>query len=189
MDYKRPEEKHMVLTLMERKMFFDNWLKLLAFVNKEYKIIKNFGNPTNPVGINVNDLMKIRKQLWKNEKIIDEYLKTTELSSKDYALVISWKKFIKGKFIVLKELKKYCVFLEREYEKLYGVHGISCEISEVLNPLPIMIETVLIPFNGKIIYDSLTETNNVHFGPNMRKSFNEKYIEIKKEIGIIGMLE
>jgi len=179
----------MVLTSIERKNFFDNWLKLLSFVNKEYKIIKNFGKPTKPVGINVNDLMKIRKHLWKNERIIDEYLKTVKLCSKDYVLVNSWKNFIKGKFIVIKELKKYCVFLEIEYQKLYGVHGISCEISEILSPFPIMIETVLIPFNGKIIYDSLTETNNVHFGPNMRKSFNENYMEIKKKYGIIGILE
>ena len=47
-----------------------------------------------------------------------------------------------------------------------------------------MIETVLIPFKDKIIYDSLIMCHNIEFGPNYTKSFEEKYIEIKKEKGI-----
>ncbi|MCL2233887.1 MAG: hypothetical protein FWB99_12525, partial [Treponema sp.] len=47
--------------------------------------------------------------------------------------------------------------------------------------LPMMIETVIIPFKDKIIYDSLIQRHNVILGKNMRQSFNEKYIEINTE--------
>jgi len=49
-----------------------------------------------------------------------------------------------------------------------------------------MIKTVLIPFKGKILYDTLITSNNLQFGPSYRKSFRELYEEIKKKKGIIS---
>ena len=52
----------MVLTIDERENFFKNWLKLLTFVNNKYDIIKNFGNPKSPIGLN-EEYIKIKKNL------------------------------------------------------------------------------------------------------------------------------
>jgi len=72
----------------------------------------------------------------------------------------------------------------------YGVsNGITNPIIEIVPNLPMMIETVIIPFKDKIIYDSLIQRHNVIVGKNMRQSFNEKYIEIKKKNGIKNILE
>jgi hypothetical protein len=73
---------------------------------------------------------------------------------------------------------------------LYGVIGIINPIFEIITAdiLPTFVETVLIPFGDKIIYDTIFYRDNIHFGPNMRRSFNEQYMEIKKGKGIIGSL-
>jgi len=178
----------MVLTVEERKIFYSNWLKLLAFVNGKYNIVRDFKNPDNPVGLNINEINKIRNKLWENCVIIDKYIKIVKLSDEDIKIVNSWKRFNKGKYIIIKELKKYCIFLDIDKEILYGVNGISEPFSEMLQSFPLMVETVLIPFKDKIIYDSLIVCQNIVFGPNYKKSFKEKYIEIKKEKGIQEML-
>jgi len=179
----------MILEDKERKLFFELWLKLLVFVNNEYKLIENFGSPKTPVGLNIDDIVNIRKKLWENYKIIDKFLKYTDLAKNDYEIVNSWKNFIKGKFIVLKDYKKYTVIMDIDKEILYGIYGITNPIIEIVPDLPMMIETVIIPFKGKIIYDSLIKRYDVIIGKNMRQSFNEKYKEVKNRIGIKCILE
>ena len=179
----------MVLTVEERKIFFDNWLKLLTFVNNKYKIIKNFGAPKSPVGLDITELMKIRNKLWENSFLINEYLKHSKITDENKRIVNSWNNFIKNKFLFIKSFKKYSVFMDFENKRLYGIYGISSPIIDIIPYLPIMIQTVLIPFNGKIIFDSLILQDNVSFGKNMRQSFHEEYMEIKKEYGIINNLE
>ena len=52
-------------------------------------------------------------------------------------------------------------------------------------PLPTMIEAVLLPFDGKIIYDSIFIPYNVSFGKGMRSSFKDSFDEAKAKVGII----
>jgi hypothetical protein len=178
------KELEMALTMDERVFFFNNWLKLLAYVNNEYNIIKGFGHPNVPVGLNKNDIAKIREKLWEEKSIIDTYLKANELEKDAYELVNSWKKFIKGNFVAIKELKTYCIMLNDDNDELYGVYGISDDFSAMLPAFPFMMRTVLIPFKNKIIYDSIIVHNGILFGPNYRRSYNEKYKTIKETKGI-----
>jgi hypothetical protein len=179
-----PGELYMILTVDERAFFFTNWLKLLAYVNDEYNIIEGFGHPTVPAKLNKNDVAKIREKLWKKKSIIDKYLKSNKLEKDEYELVNSWKKFIKGNFIAIKESKTYCVMLKDDNDELYGVHGISNNFSVMIPGFPFMMNTVLIPFKDKIIYDSIILHHNIQFGPNYRRSYNEKYKMIKETKGI-----
>lgn len=55
----------MILEPEGRKLFFSNWLGLLAYVNKKYKLVKNFGQPDTPVGIKQETIIKIKSELWK----------------------------------------------------------------------------------------------------------------------------
>ena len=54
--------------------------------------------------------------------------------------------------------------------------------------LPRYSKAVLLPFEGKIIYDSLLSTFNITYGSGMRKSFNEEYRELKNKAGVITTL-
>lgn len=174
----------MVLTINERVFFFNNWLKLLAYVNDEYNIVKGFGHPNVPTGLNKDDVIKIREKLWQEKSIIDKYLKSNELEKDEYDLVNSWKKSIRENFIIIKEVKKYCIMLNEANDELYGVHGVSNGFSSMIPLFPFMLNTVLIPFNNKIIYDTIILHNGIQLGPNYRRSYTEKYKMIKETKGI-----
>ena len=51
-----------------------------------------------------------------------------------------------------------------------------------------MVEAVLLPFNGKIIYDSIFSRYPVTFGAGIKRRFNDSYQEAKSRFGIITSL-
>ena len=55
--------------------------------------------------------------------------------------------------------------------------------------LPIMLETVLLPFRDKIIYDSYIGTIPVSFGKGMLKMLNDMFNKITEEFGITARLQ
>ena len=175
----------MVLEPEERKLFFSNWLGLLAYVNKKHKLVKGFGQPVTPVGIKPETIIKIKNKLWKKPEIIDEYIDSVwDLPNDNIQILKSWKKGIAAKFLVVRHLKKHSVFLHTENHTLYGVYGITSPIAEMIPTecLPVLLDTVLIPFKGVIIYDSVFQIKNISFGSNMRREYNQIYLGNKKNI-------
>ena len=163
----------------------------MAFVNDRYKLIKNFGHPESPVGIPLEDIVKLKTKLWENAEIIDEYIDSVwDLPQSDIQLLKGWKNKIGGNFIIVRHLKNYSVFLDNTNNVLYGVIGITDPISVSISAdvLPIMVRTTLLPFEDRIIYDSIFHMYNFQAGPNMRRGINEQYSEIKREKGIISSL-
>jgi hypothetical protein len=51
--------------------------------------------------------------------------------------------------------------------------------------LPRYVETVLLPFEDKIIYDGFIAPYNVSFGSGYARSFKDTYREVKEKDGII----
>jgi hypothetical protein len=178
----------MILTSEERKQFWKNWLSLLAFVNDTYKIDDKFAHPNKPVGININAGLKISKQLFSDITIIDEFINKNEIVGEDKELLISWKRYIEGTFIVLKQLKKYCVLYNEENNKWYGINGITSSLEETIQELPCVIKTVLIPFKNKIIYNSFIENYRIIIGRNIKQELMEDYKKTRLEKGIIEKL-
>ncbi|AEF82280.1 hypothetical protein [Leadbettera azotonutricia] len=179
----------MHLSKEENNIYFKNWLDILAFVNDKYQIVKKFGHPKKGEDINLNHVDEIKTKLWENTKIIDEYIKINKkLSDDDIYLLKSWKKRITGKFIILKQLKNYCIFLDEKQENVYGIIGLSNSIAEYLPFIPVYIETTLMPFKDRIAYDGILKITEVQIGKNMAQSFTEEYKRIKEEKGIITEL-
>ncbi|WP_210406540.1 hypothetical protein, partial [Escherichia coli] len=73
---------------------------------------------------------------------------------------------------------------------LYGVKGISNPIEDMFpsSSLPLYVDATLIPFAGKIIYDSLIVPYHIRFGAGIKKSVNEDYRNLKHTYGIITIL-
>jgi hypothetical protein len=172
----------------DRELFFSAFLGLLSYVNDKYNLVPDFGHPEIPAGLPLESIVTIKDKLWDNTSIIDEYIDSAGITSEeDIQILEGWKKKISGRLIILKHLKKHSIFLDNENGLLYGVIGITDSIDKhVANArLPVMVNAVLLPFKDIIIYDSILSIFNIHFGSNLRRSFNERYAEIKKEKGII----
>jgi hypothetical protein len=102
---------------------------------------------------------------------------------------------VEGSFFVTKHLKKYSVFVSSESSdggdsKIYGVHGLNTSLEDtLLFGVPCMLKTVLIPFEGKITYDSLLISYPISLGRNISESLNRDYQDARKRGAIIEVLE
>lgn len=113
-----------------------------------------------------------------------------EFSTEEINIIFNWKYFIKGTFFLVRYRKQHAIFLSEDSpQKAYGVLAITDYFDNMLGPnLPIMLESVLLPFKGNIIYDGLISSHRITFGPRMRKTFNNSYQEAKSKFGIITSL-
>ena len=65
---------------------------------------------------------------------------------------------------------------KQPFEELIGPH------------LPVLRQTVLLPFKGRIVYDGLLTSYNVSFGPGVRRDLNEDFKTAKDRHGIVTSL-
>jgi len=181
----------MNLTQTEVELFYKLWYALIWDINEKHKIVPEFKKPVYGERVNEQPFVAIRSKLWENPQWIDEFLhdhKQSGLTKTECEILADWRgNFIKDRFIVMKHLKKYSVVMtSEEPTKLYGMCGISGSIKETAPyKTPFMIETVLLPFQDKIIYDSFINLFSVSFGKGMRDSLKSTYDKTKETVGII----
>ncbi|MDR3000095.1 MAG: hypothetical protein LBU89_02425 [Fibromonadaceae bacterium] len=171
-------------------LFFKLWFALTYSINCKHKIVPPFKKPAYEDNEGGYPFLEIRKELWKNPALIDEFLAEddTELSFDEKAILASWRThFISDNFIVLKYFKQYSVFMPSSNPtRLYGVLGISDSIEMQMRcVLPRMVETTLLPFKGKIIFDSLMIVSGTQFSNEEQAAFVKDYKRIKAESGIV----
>ena len=182
----------MSLTEQEISQFYKLWCALIWGINEKQNIIPKFKKPVYGYGsMNQAPFIAIRAQLWDNPQWIDEFIHSnndSDLTAQDLDMLMDWRKnFVKGRFVIMKHLKKHAIFMTMEKEAvLYGVSGISGPISEsVPYPLPLVVETVLLPFKDRVIYDSLIVPYNMSFGAGMKRNLKEAFDAVKAKNGII----
>ena len=178
------------LTDKDAELFYKLWMGLLDYVNQRYKIEPSLGRLSSPKNLDIDKLLPVRDRLWEDRRVIDEYVKASKkaLSPDEISILEGWKKAICGDFIMMKHLKKYSVMMQPEaLPLLYGVIGIYSTWDEMISQerLPVTVECALLPFKGKIIYDSMIRVDSVIFGAGYRKSFNASYRSSKARYGII----
>lgn len=175
------------------RLFYETWYGLLGYVNERKNVIRARIKPEYPNTVSDMIMYKVREKLWDNPEIIDDYINETDLPQEKIEILKSWRaNHKKGKFIILEYQPEYAVFIgpdEQGEDRLYGVKGLSNPIANVVQQeLPVMIETTLLPFKGKIIYDSFIAAMPVKFEQGAKKAFREMYDNAIKH-GIIESLE
>lgn len=172
------------------ELFYKLYHPLLIYVNKKYNIANGVNSPED--FRDLEEVYSFREKLFENPKLIDLFVRENpyKFSPEELEIIRGWRNFVKGDFVVFRYLEKYTIFLDtKEPPKAYGVLALNASLKEVLGPyLPIMVKAVLLPFKGKIVYDSLLRAYNVVFGGGMRREFNEAYQEAKHRFGVITSL-
>jgi hypothetical protein len=176
----------------EVKRFYTIWFPLLHYVNQQQKLIPEFPDHWGNASVDTQDAAKLRDALWADDALRDAFVteNPANLSTADLALVASWKHRVTGDFYVFRYLKKHTVLLSAEAPaRAFGVLGLVSPIEEILGPyLPILVKAVLLPFEDRIIYDSLLSSYPVHFGGGYRSSLKDTYRDIQEREGIIASL-
>lgn len=119
--------------------------------------------------------------LWSHSEVIDEYLITEDILEEHLKIISGWKNFVSGEFILERHLKKGSVFISVDDAQVYMVSGIYSTLEEMLPyTSPVLLRVTLIPFKGKIIYDSIVTCSNVIIGRGYADSFKKLYMTAKE---------
>jgi hypothetical protein len=92
---------------------------------------------------------------------------------------------VEGEFYIERTLKKYAVFIGPD-DVVYGVLGLYEGLNEIFpkNRLPLLVRAVLLPFQGKIVYDGLFHGANIFFGGGIKEELKQVYL-LAKESGLM----
>jgi len=180
----------MKLTQDKVALFYDLFFKLIDYTNDRYQVVPGLPKASGAEDVNPAAIMPVRDKLWESDEVINRVLSENPFcfAERELSLVASWRKRIFGDFLIYKHLKKYTVFMGNG--GLYGVVGLASPIEDIFPSfaLPRYARTALLPFEGKITYDSLLFTYNITFGSGARKRFNDEYRELKNKAGVITTL-
>ncbi|MCI0488043.1 MAG: hypothetical protein L0229_15745 [Blastocatellia bacterium] len=182
----------MILHPQDAERFYRIWWPLLRYTNAKRGIIPDMAESPEQGPISLSDAFEIRKALWEDDSLREAFIteNPARLPPEDLDIIASWQHRRAGRFFVFRYLKKYTIFLdEGSPPRAYGVLGIMSALEEIIGPyLPVLINTVLIPFEDKIIYDSLLSPYNVMFGSSMREGLKLSYRDAQEREGIITSL-
>jgi hypothetical protein len=180
------------LSLEEVKRFYQIWFPLLHYVNEQRHLVPSFPAKWGKSSVDPATAIPLRDALWADDTLLERFVSENpaKLTANDLKLAASWKTRVTGQFFIFRYLKKYTIFLSSgSPTQAYGVLGLTSPIEDMAGPhLPIYVATTLIPFEDRIIYDSLIAPYSVYFGGGIRSDLNEAYRAIQESRGIITTL-
>ncbi len=181
----------MKLSEHDTALFFRLQSAILAYVNKKLNIIPGCQKPEEILKLTIEDKTKVRSALWENEHLILSFIDENPFGivDEELGIVESWRYHIKGRFLLVKYLKDYAVFLDQNANIPYGVLALGREFETIFGTqLPIVVETVLLPFKDQITYDGLIAPYGITFGSGARKNIHDSCQQAKAERGIVTRL-
>lgn len=187
------DEKTAQLSSEECRLFYETWYGLMGFVNDRKNVIKAKIKPEYPNTVSDMMIHKVREVLWEKPELIDEYISESELPQEKIDILKLWRtNHKKGMIFILEYQQEFAVAIAPDAQgedRLYGIKGISSSMENALRQnLPAQIETVLLPFKGKIIYDSFMSSMPIGYAEGAKAAFREMHDKAIKH-GIITSLE
>lgn len=177
----------MPISRAELKSFTQLYNSFLRFANAKLQIVGTDPEP--------NDLMALRDAVFDDRKWIDRFVKAKPcwLSSNELATVSSWHNAQAGNFYVIRVLKSYAVFMGcgKNYEPTEHLYAVlhTVPFDRVLGiDLPVVVKTVLLPFEGKIVCDGMISFHNIDLGDEVRGGLDGCFAFIKARRGLIRSL-
>lgn len=184
----------MHLSADEAALFYKLNAALLLDLNRHLHILPTIQTHQAFIDAPFADKVKLRDALYDHPELIDQFVTENpqRLLPEELAEVASWKHFVRGDFYILRFLKRHAILLDSgSPPKAYGVVGITEEIENLIPAaaLPARVETVLLPFRGRIIYDGVIRTSSVIFGPGIQRGLNETYRVARESRGVLERLD
>jgi hypothetical protein len=182
----------MVLPPDQTERFYRIWFALLRYVNDRRRLVAPFPPTWGEAPLPTEDAFALRNALWADDALRERFVadNPARLAPADLVLVAGWRHRLEGDFIIERYLKAHTVFLsEGSPARAYGVLGLVSPVEEIIEtPLPVYVQAVLLPFEGRIIYDSLLAPYPIAFGPGIRRSLREAYRDAQEREGVLTAL-
>jgi hypothetical protein len=176
----------MLLDPADAKQFFKIQLTLLAFANQQ------LGGIVEDVFTNESRL-KVREALYNGRLDLIELFAAENpyhLPNEEIDIIRSWRHAVPGEFFVMRQMKKYAVFLSIEKPGIaYAVVALTQPFEELIPAgFPAGIKTVLLPFKGRIIYDGSMTHDDIDIDPHTCRLLNDTLREVKALHGMVTSL-
>lgn len=185
----------MLLAPADADEFFRLHRTLMWFVNRELHVVPDVLGPEAFGRLSPDERLDVREAFLERLDLIDAFARENpaDLTDDELAVVRSWRHLVAGRFFLFRQLKRHMIVLdagdEGQEPVAYGVLAVTETFEELVGPdLPLMVETVLLPYRGRISYDGLLGGFNVLLGPGIRRSLNDAYREAKGRRGIVTSL-
>ncbi len=182
----------MLLTPDEADLFFKLHRSLMFYVNQRLAVVPGIGSPDEFSALPPETRLEVRNAFLDETDLIESFVdeNPSSLSDEELDIVLSWHHQVTGRFFIFRQLKRFTVFLSTNDSPIaYGVLALTDLFEDLIGPyLPVMAETVLMPFRDKIVYDGLLSGYNITFGGGIRRSLNDDYREAKERLGIVTSL-
>lgn len=176
----------------DAELFFDLTWSWQLFVNQKTLTFPDALTSDLYHELSGEDKKVIRELCYDSPDLLEEYLTVNpdNFDAEKLAIISEWKTPVRGKFYIERYLKNHAIFITED-DNVYAVLGLYEGFDEIIHKshLPILTETVLLPFKGKIIYDGLIRSYNIHFGGGAKSSFKETYMRAKQNNKIIRSFE
>lgn len=181
----------MKLSEQDAKLFFDLMWALQFFVNQKLKILTHVKSLDDYAECSTEKKFGVRKALYADTKLIASFVQENpqNFSEEKLSIVSNWKNFIEGDFHIERFLKRYTVFIKGA--DVYGVMALYQGFDELVHRshLPLYVQTVLLPFKGKIVYDGIFQAYKIYFGGGIKRDLRESYMTAKQNNRIIESLD
>jgi hypothetical protein len=181
----------MKLSTEDATQFFQLMWGLQFFVSQQRQLLPDVHSLDEYVVLSIDRKATVRDALWDNPDLIDSYIakNPNELSAEELSIIREWKRFVAGQFTLFRYLKEYTVLIRGS--DVYGVLGLHDSLRDVFSgyPPPILLDTVLLPYKGRIIYDGMCRTYNIFLGPGIRADLKEVYQAAKQNGRIVTSMQ
>jgi hypothetical protein len=181
----------MRLPASEVARFYTLYPALLLYANQQLGLARQVTTIPQLMAMPEEEQYALRAAFYGHREIIEAFVHANpeRFSDEDLALVASWKHLVQGQFYVFRHLKPYTVFLEAsDTPNAYGVLALHDDFPDLFPHVPLLIDTVLLPFKNQITYDGQCRYYNILFGGGITRRLNESYQLAKAHSGIITTL-
>jgi hypothetical protein len=183
----------MLLEPQEAEKFFKLHRALMFFVNQRLQVLPGTIRDADEFSrLSPEQRLKVRDAFLDETDLIEKFIDENpgDFIVEELEIIKSWHELVAGDFFIFRYLKKYTVFLSSEKPPVaYGVLALTQPFEELVGPyLPVMTNTVLLPFKNRIIYDGLLGSYSISFGGGFRRSLKETYESAKQRLGIVTSL-
>ncbi len=181
----------MHLSITEKETFYRLLAGLQFHAAGELGISVKATSPKEFIDLSIEAKLPVRDAVYDHPELITGYAEKNPngFDDDELAIVRSWTRFVRGRFIIERHLKKHSIWILDD--AVYGVHGISDPLEEMVPKyaIPLMVEAVLLPFHGRIIFDGVFRPHRISFGGGIKRSLKEIYMRAKQNDQIIESLK
>ena len=184
----------MTLSKQDAEKFFEIAIPLLLWVKKRNRKSKAVSKQAwKDKRFDAREARDIWNAIWERPELLERYLKQKggTLTEETKCVLSDWlENFIPGPFIVTRYLDEGAVFISSQDGRVYLVSGITSPIEESLaaKDLPCQVKTFLIPFQGRVIYDSILESEPGVIVSTAAQTLNQVYQDAKRDGNLIRRL-